>query len=367
VDATRGVCGLYQGRYATCYYTASNGGQTAMAHDVLGVTSDDGYLAIQDDPYDLENPKSPVTSLTLRADAYNLPEQIALLMKTAASEQLSARGMSDEAENIFLDEIVSIAPHTSLSGDPNRMYQYLTVTYRLSACPLTPVYSQPTNLDRIRALFGRNTYEPVLLGEVPGEPVLLEDDFTCEISVYGLLKDELGLKISNIDCELVSILREEDETCTLFVIQLRRYGHGVGMSQRGAQWMAKEYGKTHEEILSFYYPGLTFEARTFIPEEPIELNAMPAGLGHSAKPVPVQKELPALQEGEHYAVVVLATAASTLNLRSAPSIDSQILTTLSGGWRVIVMSEADGWAHVRTADHEGYVSAQYLKAEESEE
>ena len=94
---------------------------------------------------------------------------------------------------------------------------------------------------------------------------------------------------------------------------------------------------------------------------------MPAGIGNSAKPVPVQKELPALQEGEHYAVVALATAASTLNLRSAPSTDSQILTTLSGGWRVIVMSEADGWAHVRTADHEGYVSAQYLKAEESKE
>jgi len=367
VDATRGLCGIYNGKYATCYYTATNGGQTAMAHDILGITSDDGYLSVVDDPYDLENPNSQIKSLIIRSDAYALPDLFIEEMKAAAAERLSAMNYSDERANIFIDEIVDIVPHTPLAGEPNRMYQYLTVTFKISACPMVPIYSKPTSLDFIHALFGRNTYEPKLLGEEAGEPVLLEEEFTCEISVYDQLKDELGMKISNIDCELVSILREEDEMCDLFVLQMRRYGHGVGMSQRGAQWMAKEYGKTHEEILSFYYPGLTFEARTFIPEEPIDLEALPAGIGSSAKPVPQQKELPALQEGEHYAVVVLATAASTLNLRSAPSTDSQILTTLSGGWRVIVMDEADGWAHVRTTDHEGYVSSRYLTTEESEE
>ena len=367
VNATRGLCGTYNGKYATCYYTATNGGQTAMAHDILGITSDDGYLAIVDDPYDLENPNSQVESLIIRSDAYALPDVFIEEMKAAAAERLSAMNYSDERDDIFIDEIVDIVPHTPLAGEPNRMYRYLTVTFKISACPMVPIYSKPTSLDFIHALFGRNTYEPKLIGEEVGEPVLLEEEFTCEIGVYDQLKDDLGMKISNIDCELVSILREKDEMCDLFVIQMRRYGHGVGMSQRGAQWMAKQYGKTHEEILSFYYPGLTFEARTFIPEELIDLEALPAGLGSSAKPVPQQKELPALKEGEHYAVVVLATAASTLNLRSAPSTDSQILSTLSGGWRVIVMDEADGWAHVRTADHEGYVSAQYLTAAESDE
>ena len=32
------------------------------------------------------------------------------------------------------------------------------------------------------------------------------------------------------------------------------YGHGVGMSQYGANDMAKE-GKTYQEILAHYYPG----------------------------------------------------------------------------------------------------------------
>jgi stage II sporulation protein D len=34
------------------------------------------------------------------------------------------------------------------------------------------------------------------------------------------------------------------------------FGHGVGMSQYGAQGMAKA-GKTYQEILSHYYQGVT--------------------------------------------------------------------------------------------------------------
>ncbi|MGL4252504.1 MAG: SpoIID/LytB domain-containing protein, partial [Fusobacteriaceae bacterium] len=33
------------------------------------------------------------------------------------------------------------------------------------------------------------------------------------------------------------------------------YGHGVGLSQAGAQDMTKNYGKNYKEVMSFYYPG----------------------------------------------------------------------------------------------------------------
>lgn len=39
-----------------------------------------------------------------------------------------------------------------------------------------------------------------------------------------------------------------------YVVQGHGYGHGIGMSQHGAQGAA-EAGLTHEEILAFYYPG----------------------------------------------------------------------------------------------------------------
>ncbi len=39
-----------------------------------------------------------------------------------------------------------------------------------------------------------------------------------------------------------------------FVFQVKGYGHGVGMSQNGANYLAKQ-GKTYAEILGHYYPG----------------------------------------------------------------------------------------------------------------
>ena len=36
------------------------------------------------------------------------------------------------------------------------------------------------------------------------------------------------------------------------------YGHGVGMSQNGANFLAKQ-GYTFEDILKFYYPGITVQ------------------------------------------------------------------------------------------------------------
>ena len=39
-----------------------------------------------------------------------------------------------------------------------------------------------------------------------------------------------------------------------FIIEGGGYGHGIGMSQNGANEMAK-VGKTYDEILQFFYPG----------------------------------------------------------------------------------------------------------------
>lgn len=44
-----------------------------------------------------------------------------------------------------------------------------------------------------------------------------------------------------------------------YKLTARRFGHGVGMSQRGAQQMANE-GFAYDQILEFYYPGLDAHA-----------------------------------------------------------------------------------------------------------
>ncbi len=45
----------------------------------------------------------------------------------------------------------------------------------------------------------------------------------------------------------------------IFQFTVQGYGHGVGMSQTGAAYMA-EQGSTYQEILNWYYPGTTLQS-----------------------------------------------------------------------------------------------------------
>ncbi len=58
-----------------------------------------------------------------------------------------------------------------------------------------------------------------------------------------------GLRSANFDLAF---------TENKFVFTVRGYGHGVGMSQNGANYMAKQ-GSTYLEILSWYYPKCKIE------------------------------------------------------------------------------------------------------------
>ena len=162
----------------------------------------------------------------------------------------------------------------------------------------------------------------------------------------------------------MSVLEEGDG----YTIQLRRFGHGVGMSQRGAQRMAGVEGMSWTEILSFYYPGMTLEKIDWAYPELEELAALPDSVGRARPdptPTPSPAPLPELEAGEYYATVQLGDASSTLNLRQAPTTQSQVVAQLKNGRRLIVCGAADegGWVQARTAEYEGYCKLEYLKAE----
>ena len=140
------------------------------------------------------------------------------------------------------------------------------------------------------------------------------------------------------------------------------------MSQRGAQRMAGVEEKDWIEILKFYYPGMTLEKIEWAYPNLEELSALPDSVGRARPeptPTPTPAPLPALEEGEYYAAVQLGDASSTMNLRQAPTTQSQVVAQLKSGRRLIVCSEADdgGWVRVRTAEYEGYCKLEYLKAE----
>ena len=108
-------------------------------------------------------------------------------------------------------------------------------------------------------------------------------EVTLTLDVFPQLVRALEISISGSDNEMLTLT----ETDSAFRLEARRFGHGVGMSQRGAQWMAAMYNKTYAEILAFYYPGMelmrTGSAQPALPTVQPELAATP---GHPPRPRP---------------------------------------------------------------------------------
>jgi len=167
---------------------------------------------------------------------------------------------------------------------------------------------------------------------------------------------------SNFENEIWSVKETEDQ----FILEARRYGHGVGMSQRGAQWMASRYQKSYEEILGFYYPGMKlmqFDEMAVDFAHVSEALQEEAGAAPSPTPRPTVMPLTlSVGKGQWIAKVTEISQDSSLNLRSEPNLSSEIKMRLYYGQQLLVVEECeeDGWLKVQTDVAEGYVMAQYL-------
>lgn len=74
-------------------------------------------------------------------------------------------------------------------------------------------------------------------------------DFCGKTITGAQIRELLGLRSSNFAVNY---------TNNKFTFTVRGYGHGVGMSQTGANYLAKQ-GSSYEEILLHYYSGATLE------------------------------------------------------------------------------------------------------------
>ncbi len=343
VDETRGIVGMLpDGSYAECFYSASNGGQTALASDVWG-KGNFAYLDMRDDPYDLENPESVVKKATIPKDATKMAEPLYGLLVEQVGQKLIASGQLRQGEAVGLSRVEKVEALLPLYGGESRQYGTIRFTVKAS----------------VRRLLPASTSQPQQLGEAE----TLETPLAVDLSFYGQVRSALNIAINTSSYELVEV----SETDEGFVLTTRRYGHGVGLSQRGAQWMAGTYNMNHLEILNFYYPGLALVQMTWIEKPLTKAAALPESLGFAAArptPAPTPGPLPALSEGEYYAAVRVEGVDSTLNVREEPSLAGRLIGQLRNGARMIVMAETeDGWARMKTAEIEGYVSMQFIVKE----
>ena len=370
---TRGICGSYRGELAQCYYSASNGGQTELVQDVWPSRKTFDYYAFGEDPYDIANPESVVRRYKLLkeySEEKTAPHKFQKMVVEFLADTLQKQGYQSTDDNVRIDRIVSVSadkPSSQNSRHMTNLHMLLEISVRPNVIDtdLEDVYL----FDQTSALKERiptgmaDVSDPVNLPFVP-----LGEQIAIDVPIFPVAEEAFALDISsNYENEIWCVVEEENE----FVIEARRYGHGVGMSQRGAQWMASEYDKTYQEILSFYYPGMGLiqfpeQERNFARAE----EALSAVAGPAPTPTPRPTLMPIsaqLNTGEWYAAVTEIADDSSLNLRAEPSLNAQILMRLYKGQRLIVIQKAeDGWVHVKTDSAEGYVLEKYLTKEHAE-
>ena len=368
VTETRGLCGVYRGALASCFYSASNGGQTELGQHVWPTDAPDayGYMDMRDDPYDLENRNSVVKRYTLqkKPGEKGIGEALHQALTAAMGEQLSALGVEADGELVRFDEIQSVEAVTPKYDGASRLMTELCFTVNISVRDYTfrqtpspqPEVSSTPHADETPAPTATPAFSPYRK---------VKEAVTVTLPIFTEAERAMGLSINVSQNELITV----SDIGSAFLIESRRFGHGVGMSQRGAEQMARQYGMTYEQILAFYYPGMglvSYDTGSApLPTLNAELMATPAP---TPSPTPRPTLMPVsttqMPEGAYLAVVSNIDEDSTLNLRKQPNTSAEVIRRLYKNQPLIVLSVSkDGWAHVKTDVMEGYVRSEYLQAE----
>ena len=304
VDKTRGIVLKNGNEFTATYYTSTNGGQTESLKNIWG-SSAYPYLSVKDDPYDLKNPDSKKVSFSVRSSGM----QSSTLQKLL--DQKAAKAFGSDAVVSGVTDILFHSPKYAL---PSKLYTKADFTVQYTR-------NGQTNS-------GKLTFD-----------------------IFSELEGPLGMSINSDKNELWSVTR----TSSGFTVTARRYGHGLGMSQRGAMQMASE-GHTYDEILAFYYTGCTrvqYELTRSI------LGAVGGGQSTQPQVTPVA---PAPIENPETLIDTarVTTASGTLNLRAGASSSAAILRTIPQNVLIPIYQDDGMWCKTVYEGTGGFVMRSFL-------
>lgn len=339
INATSKKVLQYGSNLSPTYYAASNGGYTDIPYHVWG----GGYdwpFAIAEDPYDAANVYSPYEEIffpvTINAQnpitvsdnvegTPNKDNAVQYIKKQIFdSGKLQSAGYDVTTVNDFdLTGILSLTPHThdtnGGSEDHSRM----------------PISGVNNCVDFIMATgtFKVSASKSSVVSEYEVADVNLDlryFDAANGITTYQVFN------MSNLRLFVVEAKMEGD-TLKGYSIYQRRYGHGVGMSQRGAQQRAND-GQTYAEILSFYYPG-TAAVALDIKKQPLT-------------------DMGLLDDNTNAAV----SCESRLNVRTGTSTSYTILGTVPNKARIQVVQAfvAPDWHLINYGNANAYVHKDFV-------
>ena len=375
VEETAGLVLTYNGKLITAWYSASNGGQTELPGNIWSGDNIPGCFAMTDDPWDIQNPESTVRTAVLNRDGSGFSAGILRLIRTELEKdpELSDYRLS-ESDTIRVDAVRKVTLTTPRYKEPSKLMTRLELTLDISAALKEGrsgriIDEEELHFDEIE---GPDLTAAPAVTPAPAQenmPMLVSAG-TCTVTL-DLFPETvflLGLSVYGANNEIITVA----ETDTGFTLTAGRYGHGVGMSQRGAQYQASEGKRTFRQILDFYYPGARlkqYAGETAPLPTPDPVLGVTPGPVPTATPrptlMPVTEELP---DGAWLASVENIDDDSSLNLREKPSAGSKVLRRLYKHQQLIVLEEAEvaGWVHVKTDVIEGYVMLSFLQKPESE-
>ena len=304
VDQTKGIVLMNDGMLSGTYYTASNGGQTESVKNAWG-NSQHGYLKVKDDPFDALNTSSNRRKLTVYSDFDHAGQNAAL------AAILSAKAKAELGESAVIQTINAITPHTPKYAAPSRLY---------------------TKMDfDVTAKNGSSNVR-----------------MTLYFNIFTDLETQLSMSINGGQNELWSV----EENADGFRIIVGRWGHGIGMSQRGAQQMAR-MGYTYDQVLGFYYEGCERVQYTFT-----HTILPPSGSSDIVTTEPPADISPAVK---NQAVVTLPGLNDVAPLRYTASDSGKILTGVPNGSVVTVLTVGENWSLVCYGEINGYMPTSWLK------
>lgn len=315
VDATKGIVLMYGSEYITTYYSASNGGQTETARTGAAYA----YMKVKDDPFDYANPSSTVKKKTVYEDLTKSsnPSGLIALLKSKAIATLQRSGYPASAENTTLKTLKSITPHSPMYASPSRVYTKMDFTFAVST------------------------------QNAAGQAALVTLTETC--GIFTELETLLGMGIQSMQNELWSVEKGNGT----FVLQARRYGHGMGMSQRGAMYMAR-LGYTYDQILGFYYEGCRRVKHSFINK------ILSASSSDQQMTVEPPAELDNQNTNKWTGTVALAGNSTSLAIRASAQSNAKVIGAAANGALVELLFQEGAWYQIRFGETVGFVPAESL-------
>ena len=306
VDETRGIVAMNGGAFTATYYTASNGGQIESVRNIWGSAGYD-YIRVKDDPYDYQNPSAVVRSFQVSASG---SQSNAVLSSLLASKAKAVFG----AANVSITSVGAVTPHTPRYAAPSRLY---------------------TKLD----------FDVTALCDGASRTGTLTFD------IFSELEKPLNMSINGDNNELWSVVK----TASGFAVQARRFGHGTGLSQRGAMRMG-ELGYTYDRILGFYFEGCRRVQYSFI-------RSVRSALASGASQEVLTVDTPAdVSPGPSaVGVVQMGSASAEMALRVAASPVADVIVGLPHGAAVTVHAAVNDWYLVSYGAITGYVQGDGLQ------